>query len=635
MLHLRKLVSSSSSKLREFFSFDYRSLALMRICVGGILVCDLIERARSLTAHYTDAGVLSRADVLTLAGNKFFVSLHMISGLGTVQALLFLTAGVFALMLMAGYRTRLAVIASWFLLISLHARNPMVLQGGDVVLRVILFWMLFLPIGRRWSLDRFFGRVARVREQAVFSVATVAYVVQVVLIYAFSGFLKTGAVWHDGTAVYYALSIDQLVTPLGKFLLKFPWLDRLLTHATLLAERYGSLLYFSPVATGLVRTLGVCLFAALQIGFNLSMHLGLFGAISIAATLGLLPPYFWDSWTRHIAGYFKSKAQRGLSLYYDGDCGFCFKSAHLVKRLLLLNTATHLEPAGTDPEISRAMTEKNSWVVVDEHGVFHFGFRGLITALQYSPIFSWCAPILSLPIIKDVGEYFYQKIARGRSLVCLPEQAETPSAGRPSRIFRKIKNGVLIFLIVYVFFWNIGTVGTTAVIPQNWKWVAWTTRLDQSFNMFAPAPLVEDGWYVIPATLRDGSQIDLFRNGPMIEHDFRIPVSYEKPQTGSIYPDQRWQKYLMNIAEQDNAKYREGYGKYLCRTWNGRHTGGDTLMSFQIIFVLEKTPPLGTPAATPPSPITLWNHQCFASSDTLPPPPEHIAFPVTRPLPKQ
>src|SRR5687768_15665705 len=45
-------------------------------------------------------------------------------------------------------------------------------------------------------------------------------------------------------------------------------------------------------------------------------------------------------------------------------------------------------------------------------------------------------------------------------------------------------------------------------------------RQDQHWSLFAPAPSSNAGWLVIPATLANGSQIDLFRNKP---------VSYDNP----------------------------------------------------------------------------------------------------------
>jgi predicted DCC family thiol-disulfide oxidoreductase YuxK len=560
-------------KLVEFFSLDYRSLALMRFGMGLLILLDLADRAQSLVAHYSDAGTLSRADVLTLYGNKFLISLHMMSGLALVQATLFIIAAVFAIMLMVGYRTRLATIVSWFLLISLQARNPMVLQGGDIAFRVVLFWMLFLP-------------TRKPKEGTTFaSPATLAYIVQIVLIYVMSGILKTGAAWHDGTAVYYALSVDQLARPLGEHLRTWRGITHFLTHATRNLELYGSLLYFVPWKTGLFRTLGVLFFALMQIGFNLSMHLGLFGAISIVITLGLLPPYFWDS-------LLASRRKPGLAIYYDSACGFCQKVVHGLKNFLFLAPSTKLEAAD----------RQDSWLVVDADGGEYLGFDGVATVVAYSPVFFWLAPVFRLPGVRNIGQWCYEKVASHRSFVCLPEPIEK----KPSRLL----SAAIIFLTIYIVLWNMNTPLSNKAL-RSIGWIGWTTRLDQAFNMFAPTPLTEDGWYVIPGMLQNGTQVDLFRSGPMLSNPKLFPVSYQKPKhVADGYPDQRWQKYLMNIAEADNSRYRLAYGQYLCRTWNKDHTGGETLETFKMLFMIENTPPEGLPN---PAPIvtTLWEHRCF------------------------
>src|SRR5262245_31622493 len=117
------------SKLEELFGTDLRSLALFRMGLAVIVIGDLINRSFDLRAFYTDFGVLPRKDLIESASNFWHVSLHLMSGSVWVEAILFLVAGVLALALFFGYRTRLVVPALWFLTISLHSRNLMINQG--------------------------------------------------------------------------------------------------------------------------------------------------------------------------------------------------------------------------------------------------------------------------------------------------------------------------------------------------------------------------------------------------------------------------------------------------------------------------------------------------------------------------
>ena len=130
-------------RLKIAFSIDLRSIALFRICLGLIVLADLALRSFDMRVFYTDAGVLTRRDWL---GATHFMqwSLHNASGQLWFQIVLFTIAGVAALCLAAGYRTRISSIVVWVLTASLINRNGYVLQGGDELLAVLTFWALSL-----------------------------------------------------------------------------------------------------------------------------------------------------------------------------------------------------------------------------------------------------------------------------------------------------------------------------------------------------------------------------------------------------------------------------------------------------------------------------------------------------------
>ena len=146
------------SYIKRVFSLDYRSIAALRIIIGLTLLFDVIQRSTSLIAHYTDLGLLPRSELFRIDNYNGYWSLHFINGSPLFISILFIIAGVFALMMIVGYKTRIATIVSFIMLISIHNRNPMVLQGGDVALRVILFWMIFMPLSNRFSLDNILKR---------------------------------------------------------------------------------------------------------------------------------------------------------------------------------------------------------------------------------------------------------------------------------------------------------------------------------------------------------------------------------------------------------------------------------------------------------------------------------------------
>ena len=141
------------------FRIDTWTLAFFRICLGTLLLADLLFRARNLVVFYTDRGVLSIEALAELYPGYQFLSVHALSGAIWFQILLFLLAAIAAIAVLVGYRTRLATALSLVMLVSLQARNPMVLNAGDPLLRRLLFWSVFLPLGASWSVD------ARLTEQ--------------------------------------------------------------------------------------------------------------------------------------------------------------------------------------------------------------------------------------------------------------------------------------------------------------------------------------------------------------------------------------------------------------------------------------------------------------------------------------
>ena len=212
------------AKIVEIFGADLRSLAVFRIVLALLVLADLAIRATDLYQHYADAGVLPRTVLVEEVLSPWAFSLNLMNGGPFFQALLFGVAALAALGMLVGYRTRLMIFVVWVLLLSIQLRNPLVNGSESLLLRMLLFWGMLLPLGAYWSVDR--ARSALPRPSPHFlSLATFGLFMQIAFVYWFTAALKSGPEWRvDHTALYYALSLDQLATPIGHFLLDFPGL---------------------------------------------------------------------------------------------------------------------------------------------------------------------------------------------------------------------------------------------------------------------------------------------------------------------------------------------------------------------------------------------------------------------------
>ena len=281
-----------SSLLERVFGIDLRGLALFRIVLGSLLLIDLAQRARLLRTNYTDAGAHPREAVLSYFEPGGLPSLHLLAGSARVEIALFALAALAAAALLVGWRTRAASLVSWFLLDSLHTRNLMVLDGGDHLLRFLVFWSIFLPLGALASLDA--RRVGPPPRERVCSPASAALLLQVGIVFFMTGLLKSGPEWSDGTAISYAIARKWWILPFGEWLLAHPPLPQLLTPAVRIVELVAPLLLFSPLATAPLRLLGIALLWGLLGGLGLGLKLNLFPFIAGSGLLPFVPPLVWD-----------------------------------------------------------------------------------------------------------------------------------------------------------------------------------------------------------------------------------------------------------------------------------------------------------------------------------------------------
>ena len=303
------------SRFKKIFQIDLRALSIFRIFLALLLIFDLIVRSLSLSAHYTNFGVLPLNIYLENFADSRWISLHNLGGSLTYQIFLFSLAFLFALSLLVGYKTKLSIFVSWFLLISLHSRNPYVLQGGDVMLRLLFFWAIFLPLGARYSIDSKLKNY-NFKDKNFFSFWTAGILLQVAFVYFFSALLKTGNEWiKDGTAIYYSLQLDQFATYFGKFLLEFPDFLIYLTYFVYLVEFIGPVFLFMPFLFKQFRIVTSFTFIFLLIGMALSLRLGHFPFVGITAFVLFLPSAFWDFLARRLR-IFRNKTKFG---YFDKE----------------------------------------------------------------------------------------------------------------------------------------------------------------------------------------------------------------------------------------------------------------------------------------------------------------------------
>jgi hypothetical protein len=282
--------------VQEILSIDYRSLFLFRVLIGGVIIIDAINRFSLVPAFYSDQGIVPRSlvelgamehayhfQLLFLNGSEWFAYM--------VLSLIILTG----LCIVLGYKTKIAIFVAWLLIGSIITRDSVTANSGDVLLVLLLFWSLFLPVGKQFSIDQLRNRT-KVDKSHFISSGSVAMYIQFALVYVTTGLYKAQYLqWREGTHLYYTFSRFEFLDPLAFAVYPFNELLTFLTHFTLYLELFGPLLFFIPIHFVKFRMVGVVMFIGLQISVILTMNVGVFSYVSIAQILLFIPTIFWES----------------------------------------------------------------------------------------------------------------------------------------------------------------------------------------------------------------------------------------------------------------------------------------------------------------------------------------------------
>jgi uncharacterized membrane protein YphA (DoxX/SURF4 family) len=153
------------------------------------------------------------------------------------------------LALLVGFATRPAAIAVFVLLVSWQNRNQLILDGEDSVFRLVSFYLMLMPSGRMWSIDRWLANrwrgSANDRCPLVPAWSLRLLQLHMCVIFIAAGLHKLGGTaWLDGIALSYVSRLDDTFGrfPLPHWFFETPLLVRLTTWAVIVIEIVGPLL---------------------------------------------------------------------------------------------------------------------------------------------------------------------------------------------------------------------------------------------------------------------------------------------------------------------------------------------------------------------------------------------------------
>ncbi|HXH31869.1 MAG TPA: DCC1-like thiol-disulfide oxidoreductase family protein [Bacteriovoracaceae bacterium] len=590
---------------KKTLSFDYRSLAFYRFLLGIIVMADVAYRWPDLTNFYTDVGLVPRSIFTSEMTMPWSFSLHLANGSLPFIVVIFAIHFLCGLMIALGYKTRWAVFGAYILTVSVHNRNWLINNGGDDVLRAILFLSVFLPLNKCFSVDSAMENGKQDSRESTFSTWGLAFYLQAFVIYFVGYILKDSPIWRsEFTAVTYALGLDIFQTPLGLWTRGYPFLQKLITIGTIYMEWLGPLVLVFGAVVGrkywwIVRTVLVFAFWGFHFGIFLTMTIGLFPFIAMVLWSIFLPGEFWDK----LLGIFRRKNFGKFSIYYDGDCRFCQKGVRIIKAIFLLPEVS-VARAQDYPELYSHMLKHNSWVVVNEEGKRFYHFDAFTELLRHSPLLSWTAGAAAHLQVSKLGNRLYHWVSNNRSTMGKATQFIEYTNRKKEVTFlmwgREIA-GAMVFLTIFT--WNLTTIKGLRFKAPFFQTIGRWVHLYQEWNMFSPFPKRDNIWVEIPGFLSNGKHIDLL-TGIKDIYSIKDEAFYQS------VPNEHWRKFYLNLS--DRTDYARYYGGFLCRKWNDRNiklVPGTSLRKLEIVIYSQ--PNLAGGGKGGISRKLSWKHWCY------------------------
>jgi hypothetical protein len=232
------------------------TLGAVRIAFGAIVIGWTLSLVPNLGEFFSSDGILPRQPPIRYEWGVF-ESWTDGRALIVGWAVLMLSAVAMTI----GWHSKLASLVVFVLVLSFEFRTPYIFNSGDNLIRVEAFILALSPCGAALSLDqrRTAGKFWSAQTRGVWPIRLMQ--IQLTLIYIATFQVRmTGQKWPDGTAMSYALRLqDMLIISVPRWITTSALLMNVATWGTLLFELMIGILVWNRRCRPMVLIAGVVL----------------------------------------------------------------------------------------------------------------------------------------------------------------------------------------------------------------------------------------------------------------------------------------------------------------------------------------------------------------------------------------
>jgi len=285
-----KLSSLWQSASRNLFApGSPMPLCLFRIAFGIVLLEYCLLLAPELVTYFSDTNGILQLKTLDHVFGIPVINLIALLPAGDSWLVAFFAVFVLAcLCVTVGLFSRFSIVLVYLGLLSFLHRNIFVHHGGEHLMCIAAFWMMFAPIDAALSFDRLRApkEFRSDDPQTVGLWALKAYQFQFVLIYWQASLSKLASPsWWDGTAMYYVFRHTEFARFPVPFVPQNLSFLKSCTWSSILAESLGwTLIWFKETRYAVLLVL-----LAFHLGIDYAMNIPIFEHIMIASLLTFIP----------------------------------------------------------------------------------------------------------------------------------------------------------------------------------------------------------------------------------------------------------------------------------------------------------------------------------------------------------
>jgi Vitamin K-dependent gamma-carboxylase len=263
-------------------------LAVFRIAFGLVVFFWTLSLLPQLSPFFTKGGILPQQPHYSGDLREVWGLLGIFPS-KTAVVLVWVALLLASIALTIGLFSQLAAAVAFVALMSFERRNPYVFNSGDVLMRVIAFYLIFAPTSVSLSVRRLLrnrGDFWAFPTRSAWPLRLLQ--VQFSAVYLFAVWAKVrGITWNNGTAVSIALRITDLQRfPVPSFITHSLLITNMLTFGTLVIELSLAILVWNRRLRPWVLLAGL----SLHLGIEYSVRVGFFGVSILSMYLLWVPP---------------------------------------------------------------------------------------------------------------------------------------------------------------------------------------------------------------------------------------------------------------------------------------------------------------------------------------------------------